>query len=139
MVRLDREPRPFLVTLLHLTTFLFFPFSLDMTIFDYDSKLQERIILCFQGIWPVKLIAAHVCCPPAVISRFVVPVVQAVIDTWTRWRTRVHNVPESEIVSVLTEYGIQKEMLPTVMGGTLLLNPPEWIAQRRAAEMEELP
>jgi hypothetical protein len=51
---------------------------------------------------------------------------------------QVHDVSENEIVHALSEYGISREMLPTEMGGTVELNPTEWIAQRRAAEMEEI-
>lgn len=110
----------------------------DVSIFDYDQKVFDRALTYFQNVWPVKSIAAHLCCPSGIFVRYVVPIVHAVIDTWIRSRTRVHNVPESEIVSTLHEYGIQKEMLPTVMGGSLELDPSGWIAHRRAVEMEEL-
>lgn len=73
-----------------------------------------------------------------VIRRFVLPIIRALAGPWMRAREIVHNVPESEITNALSEYGIEKEMLPTEMGGTVELNVSEWIAQRRALEMEEL-
>lgn len=109
-----------------------------MTIFDYDHTFLDRMLVCMQNYLPIKVTAGHSCCPPVVVSRVVFPVVLAFIDTWLLCRTLIHNVPESEIVSALEEFGIQREMLPTIMGGTVELNPSEWIAQRRAAEMAEL-
>jgi hypothetical protein len=49
-----------------------------------------------------------------------------------------HDVAETEILEVLSQYGLEKAMLPTLMGGTVELNLEEWIANRRAVEMEEL-
>jgi len=43
-----------------------------------------------------------------------------------------------EILNVLSEYGISKEMLPDVMGGSLVAHQLEWIENRRAAELEEI-
>lgn len=109
----------------------------DVTIFDYDAQVFEVGVLYYQNYWPVKPVAVHLCCLPGVIGRYVVPIIHAVIDKWSRSRTRIHSV-EANIVDTLQEYGIEKEMLPTMIGGTFELDPSEWIAQRRATEMEEL-
>lgn len=50
----------------------------------------------------------------------------------------MHNVPDSEITQVLSCYGILQSMLPSEMGGSLELNQGEWIANRRAAELQEI-
>jgi hypothetical protein len=55
-----------------------------------------------------------------------------------RARTLTHDVPESDILPVLSAYGIMPDMLPVAMGGTVVLDQAEWIATRRATEMEEL-
>jgi hypothetical protein len=49
-----------------------------------------------------------------------------------------HLVSELEILDVLAGYGIPKECLPCEMGGEIPLNQLEWMADRRAIEMEEL-
>lgn len=61
------------------------------------------------------------------------PVLLAKMDATSRARMLLHTVPESELLSVLAFFGIQKEMLPTDLGGTLMLNQKEWIAKRRAS------
>lgn len=65
-------------------------------------------------------------------------IIHAFTDKWTRTRTLMHDVPASEIISELSKYGIVESMLPTSMGGTFQLDQAEWIAGRRAAEMEEI-
>ena len=62
----------------------------------------------------------------------------AFADKRFRARTIAHDVSENEILDVLSKYGIQKEMLPTEMGGSIELNRSEWIANRWAVEMEEI-
>lgn len=108
------------------------------TIFDYDPMIFDRTITYYHQFFPVKPVAVHLCCPTSIVARVVVPVVNALIDTWSRSCTRVHNVPPHDIVRTLLAYGIEKEMLPTIVGGTVELDASEWIAQRWAAEMEEL-
>ena len=56
-----------------------------------------------------------------------------------RARTLAHDVPDTEILQVLIKYGISKSMLPTEMGGGLSANHQlEWLANRRAVELEEI-
>lgn len=50
----------------------------------------------------------------------------------------MHNVPEDEIIKVLAKYGLIEDILPTQMGGSLVLDQSEWIDSRRAAELEEI-
>lgn len=54
----------------------------------------------------------------------------------SRSRTLYHNVPETEIIRVLAQYGILESMLPSEMGGTLEFEQSEWLVQRRAKEIE---
>jgi len=69
---------------------------------------------------------------------FAVIVLFALTNKQVRSRVVFHDVPESDIVDSVAEYGILRDMLPTLMGGTVELNMSEWIANRRAIEMEEL-
>lgn len=66
------------------------------------------------------------------------PILSALLDSRGRSRMIIHDVPDSNIVEDLSRYGIQKEMLPTEMGGSYEFNAYEWIANRRAAELEEI-
>jgi hypothetical protein len=110
----------------------------DFTMWDHDHKLYDGIILFDRTSWPVKILANHVCCPPWIVVKVIQPLLNAVCDKRLRERKLEHDVQENQIISVLSTYGIMKDMLPTEMGGTIELNQSEWIANRRAVELEEI-
>jgi len=68
----------------------------------------------------------------------IVQIVFAITDRACRARTLFHDVVGNELLSVLSEYGIQQDMLPADMGGSLGFLQSEWIENRRACELEEI-
>jgi len=110
----------------------------DSTIFDYDPKVFFRMTYFYCNCWPTKHLSMHGCCPPRVLLRMFKPIFFAILNKEVRSRAQIHNVPESQIVEALSQYGILKDMLPTEMGGTVKLNVVDWIASRRFIEMEEI-
>lgn len=103
-----------------------------------DSQVYSRWTYFETHAWPTKITAFHVCLPPPFILRIIFPIMMALTDKRARARTMIHNVPESDIIEVLSSYGILKHMLPTVIGGDLAFDQIQWIINRRVAEMEEL-
>lgn len=69
---------------------------------------------------------------------FLKPVMLALMSKEVRSRLQFHDGSEDEVLESLAGYGILKSSLPTEMGGTFVLDQSEWIANRRAAELEEL-
>ena len=110
----------------------------DFTIWDFDRGLYDKLVYFMLNCWPVKIIACHVCYAPWIFRKFVKPVAYAVMDTHMRSRILIHDVQESQLLDVLSNYGIHKEMLPVEMGGTVKLDQAEWIANRRASEPMEI-
>jgi hypothetical protein len=110
----------------------------DFTIWDYDDRLNERMAYFDMKCWPVKLIATHICCPPWFMVKIVKPILYALINKHARSRIMFHDIPESQVLDVLADYGILKDMLPTEMGGTARLDQAEWIASRRAVDLGEI-
>lgn len=101
---------------------------------------QDQMTTFEKTCLPSRLACVHICCPSSVVMRVLKPIILALKTKYSRFRMNFHNVPDTEIANVLTEYGIQKHMLPTEMGGTIPLNiyQAEWIATRRAIEMTEI-
>jgi hypothetical protein len=122
----------------HQPGFVVVNWAKDFTMWEYDHTLYDGIGRFDKTSWPVKPLAAHFCCPPWILVNVIHPLVNAACDSRIRHRTLVHNVPESQILNVLSSYGIMKDMLPTQMGGTIELSQSEWIANRRAVELEEI-
>ena len=110
----------------------------DMTMWDFDYRLYSRIAYFDKNCWPLKRVASHICFPPRISAKYIVPILNGMHDKHIRSRKLVHDVPESQLLDVLSDYGICKEMLPTEMGGTFRLNQSEWIARQRALELKEI-
>jgi hypothetical protein len=110
----------------------------DTTLWDYDSKMHDCIAECLKTSWPVKLISSHICCPPSIPLRFLRPIIHCIMDKDMRSRVQFHDVPETDIAQSLCKFGILESMLPTHMGGRVVINQSEWIANRRASELEEI-
>lgn len=108
-----------------------------MTIWDYDP-IYDRLQYLEMNCWPVRSVGVHACCPTGIVMKILRPVLIALAGKRGRARERWHVVPETEILNVLSEYGIFKSHLPTQMGGAVQLDQSKWMANRRAVEMEEI-
>jgi len=107
-----------------------------MTILDYD-KIYDRVTYFESSVWPLRRCSNHICCPESYTLRALKPILFAVSDKEIRSRTVFHTVPESKLFTVLSEYGLESDMLPTEMGGSMKFDQQLWIENRRAAELEE--
>lgn len=116
---------------------MFVVWDRGVTIWDYDQA-YDKMMYFEMKVWPVHSVCGHQCCPTSILMRVLRPVLMALTDKRLRARTIWHDIPETEIISALSEYGILKEMLPTEMGGDVLLDQVEWMANRRAVELEEI-
>lgn len=108
------------------------------SLFDYDLNVYDRFAYFLSSCFPIKLMANHLCCLPRFAARLVKPIIHSFLSKEIRTHTIQHDVPESEIIEVLSNYGIHREMLPTSMGGTVTLDLEEWVNNRFAVELDEL-
>jgi hypothetical protein len=70
------------------------------------------------------------------VTKIIKTIIFSFMDKRTRSRILLHDVSDSQILDVLSSYGILPEMAPTELGGTVELKQAEWIANRRAVELE---
>jgi hypothetical protein len=96
-----------------------------MSMWDYDHRFWDRINYFNRNCWPVKIIANHTCFPAWIMANIIKPIINATMDKNAQSCMLEHDVPESEILNILSSYGISKGMLPTEMGGTVVLNKDE--------------
>lgn len=108
------------------------------TIWDIGDKIFGRISHYEKTCWPIKFIGAHVVGSSSIAFRIIKPIIRALTDRRGRSRMVIHDVPDSELLDALSGYGIHESILPTELGGSVVLNPAEWIESRRAVEMEEI-
>jgi hypothetical protein len=105
------------------------------TVWDYDRKLFTKLPYYEKSCFPIKAAASHACCAPSAIIRTIGSILSALLDSRSRARIVFHD-NKDELIERLSEYGIEKEMLPVELGGTIDLDANGWISQRRSVEME---
>lgn len=108
------------------------------TIYDYDSKVSDKMVYLCRYCFPLKTMPTHICCAHPLLVRILKPLMKALMNKEARQRFLMHSARPSDILVVLSEYGIIPEVLPTEMGGAIQLDQTEWIANRRAIEMDEI-
>lgn len=118
--------------------FVYIGWTKDCSVWDFGAKVYGRLSHYETCCWPIRFVAAHMCGTQNAVSRIMSPVLKALMDRRGRSRMLLHSVTEKETVEVLSPYGIKRHMIPVHMGGTVCLCQKEWLAGRRAAEMEEL-
>lgn len=118
--------------------FVFVEWHKHTTLWDYDRKAMDGILHFQLSCWPVQCLCYQICCPSSFCMRILKPIVYALADKRARSRAVIHDVSESETLKNLESFGILKDMLPTEMGGSLKLDLPEWMENRRAVELEEI-
>ena len=106
------------------------------TIFDIDAKLNRQTTYLYRFCWPVKAMGIHVVSQPKILTRLLKPIFLALISKDERSRLKFHDIPDCEVVETLAGYGLLQHMLPREMGGSVDLNQQEWIANRRAIELQ---
>jgi len=118
--------------------FVYIGWNKDTAVWDFGAKVYSRLSHFETKCWPIRFVAAHMCGASNALSRIVAPVLKALMDRRGRSRMVIHEVPDSEVIEVLSGYGIMRDMLPTEMGGTIQLSQAVWISNRHAVEMEEI-
>lgn len=100
----------------------------NMTLWDYDRKLEEHLNSLERFFLPVRLVSFHVfCVTPIVVSVFK-PIGMSLMDKISRHRTIIHDdVTEKQVPELLAGFGILEGMLPTEMGGMIKLDHPVFV------------
>lgn len=110
------------------------------SIWDYthDQVAYDSLVRFEKTCLPVRRAFSHVCCPSSVMLKTIRPIVFALLSKRSRARSMWHAGPEQDVLNTIAGYGMTKDMLPSVMGGSCRLDQLEWMAKRRSIEMEEI-
>lgn len=118
--------------------FVYIGWNKDSSLYDISNKVFGRIAQYEKTCWPMKFVAAHICGSSSLVFRIIMPIINALTDRRGRSRMVIHDVPDDELLEALAGYGINPSILPKSMGGSVVLDQAEWIANRHAVELEEI-
>ena len=108
--------------------FLLFPGRIKLT--QMNHKFENMVTNSVQGALPARVSACHVCRPPSFI-RIVWPIIQMFMSKRLRKRVLFHYGTNESIMKALETYGLEKEHLPSEIGGEIEHDHKAWLKQRR--------
>lgn len=98
---------------------------------QFDRKLGKMNVDSIRGFLPVRVSAFHICHPPA-FFRIIFPVMKLLMGEKLRKRVKPHYGEEVTVVKMLGEkYGIPQKIVPTELGGELVLENEKWLQNRQ--------
>eukprot|EP00970_Alexandrium_tamarense_P000444 scaffold59_cov114-Alexandrium_tamarense.AAC.3 len=79
------------------------------------------------GCIPVRLGGFHICHPPWFFGKVAFPLMKLVMRERMRKRVRVHVGSEEKVLKELEEVGMGREVLPSEIGGDVVLDNDGWM------------
>lgn len=105
------------------------------TAWDLDGNVYRAYFHLIKNALPVSSRAMHMVCLPEEVSMIWKSAAPS-FNKEFRSRLLIHDVPQSQVVETLAEYGISKDVLPVDLGGTCEFDLGDWLSDRRNFERE---
>ena len=86
-----------------------------------DSKLMKRNGAMISGVLPVRLGAFHICHPPWFFGKVIYPLIKIIMPARLTKRINVETGKQEEVLAALDKFGLGKEVVPSALGGDLVL------------------
>ena len=115
----------------HGVVFVVFPHHAKMS--QIDRGLMKLVTSSIKACLPIRLSAMHICHPPTFFA-MVFPLMKLFMGERLRKRIQVHTGNDEKVLNHIEKFGLTRDTLPTDLGGTVTLNPKEWVQTRLAAE-----
>lgn len=98
-----------------------------------DRKLMKMNVESLSGCIPVRLGGFHICHLPWFFGKVAFPLMKLVMPERMRKRVRVHVGSEEKVLKELEEVGMGREVLPSEIGGDVVLDNDGWMQERKMA------
>ena len=110
---------------------VFVGYGHDAKFSQFDRELGRLNMSSLQGAIPVRLSAIHLCRPPS-FFKIIFAFMKLFMKERTKKRFRVHFGTRDQVFEKLSSYGLEKDMLPTEVGGNVVLNLVAWLEKRKS-------
>lgn len=99
-----------------------------------DRQLMKINAESIKSCIPLRLAAVHACHPP-VLMHIILDILRLFLGKRLRQRMRVHSGSDETVLQHLEGYGLTKDLIPTPLGGNVVVDPSGWVDTRLAAEL----
>lgn len=97
-----------------------------------DRKLMKMNMDSFSGCLPIRMGAFHICHPPWFFGKIIFPFMKLVMPKRMLKRIRVHTGSEEKVLDSLREFGLSREVLPSELGGDVIIDTDAWIQEMKS-------
>ncbi|KAL7526693.1 hypothetical protein ACHAXR_001604, partial [Thalassiosira sp. AJA248-18] len=97
-----------------------------------DRKLMKLNMESMSGCLPIRIGGFHVCHPPWFFGKIVFPLMKLIMPDRMRKRVKVHVGTEDSVLNKLKEFGLSREVLPSEIGGDVILDTDSWIQDMKS-------
>lgn len=106
----------------------------NMSFEHFDRKLEKAIYEMERFYLPIQIRSIHIIKPRSQIFHILKPLLFFLLGRRLRSRSQVHAGSTNEILESLTSYGMPAVVLPTEIGGDIVLDHSAWLAAKRDRE-----
>ena len=103
------------------------------------SRKMKLLVKVMGSVMPVRVRGIHLCYPSKVAYFIIYPVLKQIFGRHFRLRFKMHFGTQEKVLRELRdEYCLPVDRLPVELGGTVVLNMDQFLADRTAIENSEL-
>ena len=108
---------------------LMYPHNAQLS--QFDRELGKMNMGSMQGILPLRMSAIHIIQPPK-FFKVILVFARLIMSKRTMKRMLFHFGSQQQVLEKLASYGLEKNVLPTEVGGTLEIDVVKWAEGRRS-------
>lgn len=97
------------------------------------STKQQRHMKALFEVMPIRIRSCHICHPSPVMS-YAYPILKYILGRSVRLRTRLHSGSEQYVLHELASCSLPRKCLPQELGGEVVLDLAQWVANRSIVE-----
>ena len=79
------------------------------------------------GAIPIRVGAFHICNPPWFFGKIIWPFMKLILPERMKKRMRVHTGSQDKVLDSLKEFGLDREVLPSEIGGDVIIDTDAFI------------
>lgn len=105
------------------------------TLWNADRRVESMTVESMIGVFPIRVSAVHICQPPAIFRVFW-PIFKVLLGPSIFKRVRIHLGTTTKVLASLGECGLTPDVLPSELGGHVILDHDVWLKENRKLENE---
>jgi CRAL/TRIO domain len=101
----------------------------------FHLETNKQMLPMLQSTLPIRLSAFFICYPTSVM-KVVMPIVKQIINARMKKRIVMTGSTPDAILSTLSKYELTSDIIPSDVGGDIVIDHAKWVQDRRVREQQ---